>query len=141
MAEQPAAAVCVGRRARRRISNAGSNGEPVRAHGRAWDYVAGRFLARHRLAHRQRARRRAVARGARDCAGRHVRASEHAKAQAEQRFNDVRALSRYVLFDVYDRLESVPRALTLRRDIADAGQQYLDRLSQDPDAPLPCGSK
>jgi hypothetical protein len=47
----------------------------------------------------------------------------------------VRALSRYVLFDVYDRLESVPRALTLRRDIAEKGQEYLDRLSRDPGAP------
>ncbi len=61
--------------------------------------------------------------------------AEHARAQAEENFNDVRALSRYVLFDVYDRLESVPRALTLRRDIAEKGQQYLDRLSRDPSAP------
>jgi hypothetical protein len=29
----------------------------------------------------------------------------------------------------------VPRALTLRRDIAQKGQQYLDRLSRDPGAP------
>jgi len=64
----------------------------------------------------------------------YVRA-EHARAQAEENFNDVRALSRYVLFDVYDRLESVPRALTLRRDITEKGQQYLDRLSRDPGAP------
>jgi len=64
----------------------------------------------------------------------YVRA-EHARAQAEQNFNDVRALSRYVLFEVYDRLESVPRAILLRRDIAEKGQQYLDRLSRVPGAP------
>jgi tetratricopeptide (TPR) repeat protein len=113
----------------------GLNGAPVRAHGRAWDYVTGRFLARHRLGVISSAAALLLLIGAAIAmAVMYVRA-EHARAQAEENFNDVRALSRYVLFDVYDRLESVPRALTLRRDIAEKGQQYLDRLSRDPGAP------
>jgi eukaryotic-like serine/threonine-protein kinase len=110
-------------------------GVPVRAHGRAWGYVAGRFLGRHRLSVISSAAGVLLLTGAAIAmAVMYVRA-EHARAQAEQNFNDVRALSRYVLFDVYDRLESVPRALLLRRDIAEKGQQYLDRLSRVPGAP------
>jgi serine/threonine-protein kinase len=113
----------------------GLNGAPVRAHGRAWGYVTGRFLARHRLGVISSAAGLLLLIGAAIAmAVMYVRA-EHARAQAEENFNDVRALSRYVLFDVYDRLESVPRALTLRRDIAEKGQRYLDRLSRDPGAP------
>jgi hypothetical protein len=58
-----------------------------------------------------------------------------ARARAEQRFDEVHTLSRYMLFDMYDRLDNVPRALTLRRDLAEAAQRYLDGLSKDPDAP------
>ena len=111
------------------------NGVPVRAHGRAWGYVTGRFLARHRVGVVSSAVGVLLLVGAAIAmAVMYVRA-EHARAQAEQNFNDARALSRYVLFDVYDRLESVPRALILRRDIAEKGQEYLDRLSRDPGAP------
>ncbi|HEU4626390.1 MAG TPA: serine/threonine-protein kinase [Steroidobacteraceae bacterium] len=111
------------------------DGLPVVAHGKSWRYLARRFISRHRFG---------VALGGAACllligasiglAGMYVHA-EQAKRQAEQRFSDLRALSRYVLFDVYDRLEATPRALTLRRDIAAAGQRYLDRLAQDPHAP------
>ena len=111
------------------------NGVPVRAHGRAWGYVTGRFLTRHRTGVISAAVAVLVLIGAAIAMAIMYVHAEHARAQAEENFNDVRALSRYVLFDVYDRLESVPRALTLRRDIAEKGQQYLDRLSRDPSAP------
>lgn len=111
------------------------NGVPVRAHGRAWSYVTGRFLARHRVGVVSVTAGLLLLIGAAIALSVMYVRAEHARAQAEQNFNNVRDLSRYVLFDVYDRLESVPRALTLRRDIAEQGQQYLDRLSRDPSAP------
>jgi serine/threonine protein kinase len=112
------------------------SGLPVQAHGTAWSYIALKFLARHRFVVSSAAVVILMLAGAATAlAVLYVRA-ERAKTQAEQRFNDVRALSRFVLFDVYDRLESVPRALTLRRDIAAKGQQYLDDLAKVPDAPL-----
>ena len=111
------------------------NGFPVHAHGTAWPYVASKFLARHRLAAGAAAAGVLLLLGAASALAVLYMRTERAKTQAEQRFNDVRALSRYVLFDVYDRLESVPRALTLRRDIAAKGQRYLDDLAQDPNAP------
>jgi hypothetical protein len=112
------------------------NGFPVHAHGTAWAYMASRFLARHRLAVGAAAAGVLLLVGAASALAVLYMRTERAKTQAEQRFNDVRELSRYVLFDVYDRLEYVPRALTLRRDIAAKGQQYLDDLAQDPNAPL-----
>lgn len=61
--------------------------------------------------------------------------ADHARALAEARFADVRGLARYLLFDVYDRLEQTPRSLALRRDVAAMGETYLDELAAVADAP------
>ena len=115
---------------------------PVRAYRGNWRYVAGKFLLRYRLAVASAGvafvllTGAAVALAVLYTRAEHARAqAEQARAQAEVRFNDLRSLSRFVLFDVYDRLETIPRALSLRRDLAAAGQRYLDRLAQDPQAP------
>ncbi|MGQ0619047.1 MAG: protein kinase domain-containing protein [Panacagrimonas sp.] len=62
--------------------------------------------------------------------------AEAARTVAEQRFDDVRSLSRFMLFDLFDSLAAVPGTSTIRRDIADAGRGYLERLAADPDAPI-----
>jgi serine/threonine-protein kinase len=115
---------------------------PVRAYRGNWRYQAGKFLSRHRFAVVSAGvavvllAGAAVALALMYMRAEHARAqAEQARAQAEERFTDLRSLSRFVLFDVYDRLESIPRALSLRRDLADAAQRYLDRLAQDPGAP------
>jgi serine/threonine-protein kinase len=115
---------------------------PVRAYHGDWRYAAGKFLSRHRFAVASGTVVAVLLAAATVAlAMLYVRAeraraqAESARAQAEERFNDLRSLSRFVLFDIYDRLESVPRALTVRRDLADAGQRYLDRLARDPAAP------
>jgi serine/threonine protein kinase len=112
------------------------NGFPVGAHGSAWTYIAGKFLARNRLATLSALAGLILLASASIALGVLYVKAEKAKSQAERRFNDLRDLSRYVLFDVYDRLESVPRSLTLRRDLAAKGQQYLNELAQDVQAPL-----
>jgi serine/threonine-protein kinase len=112
------------------------DGEPVHAHGSDWRYVGRKFLARHRVSVSVSALGVLLLAVAAVALGVLYVRAERAKAEANERFNELRSLSRYVLFDVYDRLEAVPRALTLRRDIAEAGQRYLDRLAQDPGAPL-----
>jgi len=48
---------------------------------------------------------------------------------AEQRFDDVRALSNFLLFDLYDELEDVPGTTKALNDIADRARTYLDALS------------
>lgn len=108
---------------------------PVRAHRGNWRYSAGKFLSRHRVAVSTSVVAVVfLAAGIVALAMLYTRA-EHARAQAETRFNDLRELSRFVLFDVYDRLETIPRALAIRGDLAAAGQRYLDRLAKDPNAP------
>jgi len=115
---------------------------PVRAYRGNWRYVGGKFLARHRMATALASVAVVLLAGATTALAflyfraEHARAeAELARAQAEERFADLRSLSRFVLFDVYDRVETIPRALALRQDLADAGQRYLDKLSQVPNAP------
>jgi serine/threonine-protein kinase len=61
--------------------------------------------------------------------------ADHERELAQNRFDDARALARYLLFDAYDRLERTPRSLAARRDMAATGQSYLDRLAADAEAP------
>ncbi len=111
-------------------------GRPVEAHGRGFGYLVRRLVARHRLAAAVAAVSVLLLAGAATALAVLYVQAERARVQAEQRFDDLRSLSRFVLFDVYDRLARVPRSLTLRRDLADAGQRYLDRLARDPRAPV-----
>lgn len=48
---------------------------------------------------------------------------------AEQRFNEVRRLARFQLFDLYDQAEQIPGALRLRSTMAAGSLAYLDRLA------------
>ncbi|CAN5187595.1 hypothetical protein BH11PSE2_BH11PSE2_17600 [soil metagenome] len=60
--------------------------------------------------------------------------AEAARRQAEQRFTEVRTLSRFMLNDVTDALERFPGATKLRRDLADHGRDFLENLSHVPGA-------
>lgn len=111
------------------------DGRAVLAHAGGWRYHALKLVTRHRLASAVGAAALVLLVGAAVAlAVLYVRA-ERARSEAEQRFADLRSLSGFVLFDVYDRLARVPRALPLRRDLADQAQRYLDRLAADPAAP------
>lgn len=60
--------------------------------------------------------------------------AEQARGEAEQRFDQVRALANFMLFDLYDTLEPVTgntRALTT---IADRASGYLDTLARESEA-------
>ncbi len=59
----------------------------------------------------------------------YVRA-EAARAEAEQRFGEVRRLANYLLFDLDVRLESLPGATLARRELVEQGQRYLDALGR-----------
>ncbi len=61
--------------------------------------------------------------------------AEHARQEADQRFFDVRDLSHFMLFDLYDRLANAPGTVDARAKLADTARIYLDRLRQLPDAP------
>jgi serine/threonine-protein kinase len=61
--------------------------------------------------------------------------ADFARKQAEARFTEVRSLAKYLLYDVYDRLERTPQTLTMRRDVARVAQGYLNQLADTPSAP------
>lgn len=55
--------------------------------------------------------------------------AEQARRQAERRFEEVHALSRYMLRDLTDELERVPGAGYIRHDLASRARTYLEGLS------------
>ncbi len=64
----------------------------------------------------------------------YVRA-EAARRQSEQRFETVRALSRYMLSDLTGALQQFPGTGALRDELARRGRDYLEGLSRAPDPP------
>ncbi|MBI2213247.1 MAG: serine/threonine protein kinase [Acidobacteria bacterium] len=57
------------------------------------------------------------------------RAEEHA-AVAKARYEEVRALSHSLIFDVHDALQTLPGSLTVRQSITQKGLQHLDSLAR-----------
>lgn len=55
--------------------------------------------------------------------------AETARRDAEKRFDDVRALATYLLFDLDTRLEATPGTTGARREMVGRSQQYLDALA------------
>jgi serine/threonine-protein kinase len=64
----------------------------------------------------------------------YVRA-ETTRARAEQRFGEVRHLSHFMLFDLYDDLSRRPGTVDRRAEIARTSADYLGRLRVAADAP------
>lgn len=64
----------------------------------------------------------------------YVRA-ESTRVRAEQRFGEVRHLSRFMLFDLYDDLARRPGTVAKRAQIAQTSAEYLERLRVAAEAP------
>ncbi len=108
---------------------------PVSAVPDRWRYRASKFVERHRSG--------VIATGVAMIAlsatsliatSNYVQA-EHSRTRAEQRFNDVRHLSHFILFDLYDDLARRPGTVEKRAEIAQTAAQYLERLSATGDLP------
>lgn len=56
--------------------------------------------------------------------------ADRAREAEAQRFEDVRTLANYLLFDLNDQLRAVPGNTAARADLAAKAQTYLDTLSQ-----------
>lgn len=61
--------------------------------------------------------------------------AEAARADAADRFEDVRALAKFQLFDLYDQMSRVAGNTQARGDLANEAQVYLAQLASKPDAP------
>ena len=109
---------------------------PVTAIPDGWRYRAGKFVDRHRFG--------VIATGAAlillsatslIATSNYFRA-ERTRVKAEQRFSDVRNLSRYMLYDLYDQLARQPGTVAKRAEIARTVSNYLERLQLSDDSPV-----
>jgi tetratricopeptide (TPR) repeat protein len=64
------------------------------------------------------------------------RREEIARAEAEARFQQTRAIANVLLFDAYDEVSKVPGAIKARVLLAETGQAYLTALSQMTNPPV-----
>lgn len=104
---------------------------PVTALPDGWRYRASKFVERHRtgvfattIAFAMLATTSLIATSS------YVRA-ERNRAGAEARFGEVRHLSGFVLFDLYDELARQPGTVGKRAEVAETSALYLDRLQVD----------
>lgn len=61
--------------------------------------------------------------------------AQRARADADARFEDVRALAKFQLFELYDQLSRVAGNTQARGDLAAKAQTYLAQLASQPNAP------
>lgn len=61
--------------------------------------------------------------------------ADAARADADARFEDVRALAKFQLFDLYDQMSRVAGNTQARGDLANEAQVYLAQLASRADAP------
>ncbi len=112
------------------------NGQPVEAVRATWGYVTRKFIRRNRLAV-SAAAVLLVSLGA-GIGGTLWQAhiAREQRSSAEQRFNDVRQLANYLLFDLYDSVGKVPGTMPVQAAMSERTLEYLDRLaaikSEDP---------
>jgi serine/threonine-protein kinase len=109
---------------------------PVIARGDAgWRYRTGKFLRRHRTGAIVTAAVMLLLAGAALVATLAYVRAEQSRIEAERRFDEVRQLSRFMLFDLYDDLADSPGTLPVRLRLAETARRYLEQLQRVPDAP------
>ncbi len=108
---------------------------PVAAMNDGWGYRASKFVARHKVGVLATTAALVVLAGTSLFATTSYFRAETARMRSEQRFSEVRQLSRYMLFDLYDDLARQPGTVVKRAQIAETAARYLDRLGVARDAP------
>jgi serine/threonine protein kinase/tetratricopeptide (TPR) repeat protein len=104
-------------------------GLPVSAVEGTRIYIARKFVRRHRLGVTAAALILLSLIGGLAGTLWQARVAYRERALAEQRFSDARKLANYLLFPLYDSVQSLPGSLPVRADMAGQSLQYLDRLA------------
>ncbi|MDP3494389.1 MAG: serine/threonine-protein kinase [Hyphomonadaceae bacterium] len=110
------------------------DGYPVAAHAGGRRYAFTKFLGRHKSAAWAAGLGIALLLGAFAATGVAFFRADAARQAEARRFEDVRTLANYLLFDLNEQLRSVPGNTTARADLAEKAQTYLDKLVVTPDA-------
>lgn len=111
------------------------DGLPVAAVGGGRSYVVAKFVRRHRLAVAAASAAIVLLIGALALTLLANRRAEAARADAEHRFAETRAIARSLLFDAYDQVSRVPGSTRAREYLARTGLAYLEALAEDSRAP------
>jgi hypothetical protein len=101
---------------------------PVTAIPDAWRYRTRKFLSRHRAGVFATTIALLALLATSVVATTSYFRAEHNRVRAEQRFAEVRQLSNFILFDLYDELARVPGTVAKRAEIAETASRYLERL-------------
>ncbi len=97
---------------------------PVLARRDTFRYRAGKYVRRNAIA-------LTLAALAIATAGSAITVSLLQSRRAARRFDEVRGLSHYLMFEVYDGLAALPGSTPLRKAVVAQALQYLDRLAND----------
>ena len=107
------------------------NGVPVAATKGSWSYTAGKFVARHRAGVVATVLVILALMAGIAATERQARIARAERAKAQKRFDDVRAFSNSLIFDIHDALQDIPGTTPARNLLLDRAVQYLDRVSKD----------
>ncbi len=109
---------------------------PVRARVEAgWNYHAGRFIMRHRRGLALTALAALALVAATTVSTVSYFRAEHARAEADARFFELRKLARFMLTELSDDLSDAPGTVVARARLAEVSGQYLEKLAAVKDAP------
>lgn len=107
---------------------------PVAAVGGGRHYAVGKFVARHRLGVATASLGLFLLVGALAIAVVAYGRAETARKAEQARFDELRRLANYMLFDLNGRMERVAGNTTARSELAARAQTYLSALADSPDA-------
>lgn len=108
---------------------------PLAARERDWRYETMLFVRRHRWGVTATMAAILALTSALIVTGALYNRAETARVEAEQRFGEVRSLSNFQMFDLYDALAQTPGTTETRFRMARVAQGYLDRLARAPSTP------
>ena len=106
-------------------------GFPIVARPPSRIYRAERFIKRNVLAASLASLALVAVIGGAAIALAEARNARRAQAVAERRFDDVRNLAHWVIFDAHDAIRRVPGTVAVRRDLLAKAVEYLDRLNTE----------
>ena len=111
------------------------NGQAVGAIHQSWWYLTKRYFGRHRLLVGSMASVFVVSVLATILISVSYFRVQEAEEQSRHRFNEVRELAHFMMFDLYDEVEKLDTSLAAREILIETTLNYLDRLSELPQAP------
>ena len=106
---------------------------PVKARAHSSGYVARKFVRRHRAGTTVAAALLALLAGGVAAVVWQARVADRERARAQHRFEQVRQLANYVIFDLHDGIEKLAGSTELRRQMVDRSLSYLDSLAAEAD--------